>query len=82
VFITSAEWLDVNYGKLVRDMLLDGLGGRALHVLEPELHAFEDAATTAAITCFHVGARPYALRLRRVRTLDELAPLTGGQRWS
>jgi hypothetical protein len=79
VFITSAEWLDVNYGRLVRDMLLDGLGGQALHVLEPELHAFEDAATTAAIACFRVGTQPEGLRLRRVRTLDALAPLTGGQ---
>ena len=25
-FITSAEWMDVNYGSLVRELLLDGLG--------------------------------------------------------
>ena len=79
VFITAAEWLDVNYGSLVREMLLDGLGGRALHVLEPDLHVFEDAATTAAITCFEVGAQPSSLRLRRVRRIEDLNPLTGGQ---
>src|SRR5262249_20594797 len=26
-FITSAEWLDVNYGSALRTLLLDGLGG-------------------------------------------------------
>jgi hypothetical protein len=36
VFITAAEWLDVNYGRLVRDLLLDGLGVRSLHVIEPD----------------------------------------------
>ena len=27
-FVTSSEWLDVNYGKVVRRLLLNGLGGR------------------------------------------------------
>ena len=35
-FITSSEWLDVNYGALVRRLLLDELGGQSLHVLAPE----------------------------------------------
>src|SRR5262252_1424979 len=33
-FITAAEWLDVNYGSVVRRMLADGLGGTAVHVIE------------------------------------------------
>lgn len=78
-FITSAEWLDVNYGSLVRELLLDGLGGLAIHVLEPTVTAFEDAATTAAITCFRVGSRPKSIRLRRVKTVEELGKLGGGQ---
>lgn len=78
-FITSAEWLDVNYGSLVRELLLDGLGGLAVHVLEPTVTAFEDAATTAAITCFRVGSRPKSIRLRRVKTVEELGKLDGGQ---
>jgi hypothetical protein len=78
-FITSAEWLDVNYGSLVRELLLDGLGGLAVHVLEPTATAFEDAATTAAITCFRVGSRPRSIRLRRVKTVDQLGKLDGGQ---
>src|SRR6185295_8908193 len=32
-FITAAEWLDVNYGRLVRELLLQKLGGRSLHVI-------------------------------------------------
>jgi adenine-specific DNA-methyltransferase len=78
-FITSAEWLDVNYGSLVRELLLDGLGGLAVHVLEPTVTAFEDAATTAAITCFRVGSRPKSIRLRRVKTVEELGKLDGGR---
>ncbi len=39
-FITSAEWLDVNYGSLVRDLFLKVLGGTAITVLEPTVEAF------------------------------------------
>jgi hypothetical protein len=78
-FITSAEWLDVNYGSLVRELLLDGLGGLAIHVLEPTVRAFEDAATTAAITCFRIGAKPTSVRLRRVKAVEQLGTLTEGQ---
>ncbi|MGH6869269.1 MAG: Eco57I restriction-modification methylase domain-containing protein, partial [Methylocella sp.] len=31
-FITAAEWLDVNYGSVLRAMLADGHGGVALHL--------------------------------------------------
>ncbi len=79
VFITSAEWLDVNYGRVVRQLLLDGLGGIAVHVLEPTVAPFPDAATTGAITCFELGARPSSLRLRRVRRVRDLGTLAGGR---
>jgi len=39
-FITAAEWMDVNYGSVLRHMLADGLGGTALHVTRPEGTAF------------------------------------------
>jgi adenine-specific DNA-methyltransferase len=77
-FITSAEWLDVNYGRLVRQLLLDGLGGTSLHILEPDSTPFADATTTGAITCFHLGTRSPAIRVRRVRTVNELGRLSGG----
>lgn len=77
-FITSAEWLDVNYGRLVRELLLDKLGGRSVHVLEPTARAFSDADTTAAITCFNLGKRPDSMHLRQVKTVSDLGHLKGG----
>lgn len=77
--ITSSEWLDVNYGAFVRNLLLDGLGGRAIHVIAPEARPFEDAQVTGAITCFEVGSKASTLRLRRVRSITDLGRLEGGQ---
>lgn len=81
-FVTSAEWLDVNYGRLVRELLLGGLGGESVHVLEPTIAAFADAATTAAVSCFHLGSTPRSMRLRRVKQVQELDALEGGRRVS
>ena len=78
VFITSAEWLDVNYGATLRQLLADGLGGVALHVLDPAVMPFADAITTGAITCFRVGRRPDALCVRAVESLDLLNGLSSG----
>lgn len=77
-FITSAEWLDINYGATLRHLLADGLGGVALHVLTPAVMPFADATTTGAITCFRVGQRPDALRVRSVESLDRLNGLSSG----
>lgn len=71
-FITAAEWLDVNYGRLVRQMFLGDLGGKSITLVEPTARAFPDAATTAAITCFELGAKPKSVRLRRIETLADL----------
>jgi len=78
-FITSAEWLDVNYGSLVRHLLLDDLGGLGVHVLDPDAAPFAGVATTGAITTFRIGSRPESVRLRRVRTVAELGALEGGR---
>ncbi|KVA76469.1 Eco57I restriction-modification methylase domain-containing protein [Burkholderia ubonensis] len=77
-FITSAEWMDVNYGSALRRLLLDELGGVALHVLEPTVEAFPGTATTAAITCFRVGETDDPVRVRDVGTLEQLNGLTNG----
>lgn len=77
-FVTAAEWLDVNYGSVLRSMLADGLGGSSLHVLDPAAMPFEDATTTAAITCFKVGNRPEAMRVRSVSRPEELNDLSAG----
>jgi adenine-specific DNA-methyltransferase len=78
-FITSAEWLDVNYGRLVRQLLLDGLGGQSLHVLEPEAAPFADATTTGAITCFRIGDKPRSIKVRRVAKTGDLGRLDKGR---
>lgn len=78
-FITSAEWLDVNYGRLVRELLLDGLGGQSLHVLEPQAAPFSDAVTTGAITCFHLGDKPESIKVRHVETVSNLGRLSEGR---
>ena len=81
-FITSAEWLDVNYGKLLRGMLTDGLGGESVHVLAPQALAFEDAATTASVTCFQIGSETRSVKMRRVAKACDLADLSKGRRVS
>lgn len=77
-FITSAEWMDVNYGSALRRLLLDELGGIGLHVLEPTVEAFPGTATTAAITCFRVGETSDPVRVRSVGDLANLNGLTKG----
>ncbi len=78
-FITASEWLDTNYGRLVRELLLGPLGGEAVHVIEPTAAPFEDAAVTGAITCFAVGRPRGPLRLRRVADVEALGELDGGR---
>lgn len=77
-FITSAEWMDVNYGSALRKLLINELGGIALNVLEPTVEAFPGTATTAAITCFRVGETAEPVRVRSVDALSGLNGLTKG----
>jgi hypothetical protein len=78
MFITAAEWLDVNYGALVRRLLLDHLGGRRIVLIEPKAMPFPDAATTAVITQFRIEDRPTSVSFHRVENLDALSkPLRG-----
>lgn len=78
-FITSSEWLDVNYGSLIRGLFLDGLGGQSLHVLDPRAVPFEGAMTTAAIACFEVASRAPEIRLQLVSTSAELEHFEDGR---
>lgn len=78
-FITSAEWLDVNYGTLIRQLLLDGLGGQGIHLLDPVVAPFADAATTGVVTTFLIGSRPRSIRFRAVGSAAELGSLDGGK---
>lgn len=78
-FITAAEWLDVNYGSIMRQMLADGLGGSSVHVIDPKAMPFVDAMTTGAITCFQVGQRPADFKMHSVANMTELASLDTGR---
>ncbi len=79
-FITSSEWLDVNYGSALRELLVDRLGGVALHVLDARAKPFEDAATTGAITCFKIGTtQADGLLVRAVPTMNALNGLSKGE---
>ncbi len=79
-FITSAEWLDVNYGALVRALVLGELGGQGITVIEPTAQPFPDAATTAAITTFEVAGKPTSVYFQRVDNLRSLGSLEKGHR--
>jgi hypothetical protein len=76
--VTAAEWLDVNYGSLIRALLLGPLGGESVHLLDPAAAVFPDAAATSAISCFRPGTRPRAIRLRQVPRVTGLGALAGG----
>lgn len=75
VLITAAEWMDVNYGHLVRQLLTGALGVRNIQIVEPEAMPFPGTATTAVITGFEVGARPASVGVRRVSDLADLESL-------
>ncbi|HKY37926.1 MAG TPA: hypothetical protein VJN18_18415 [Polyangiaceae bacterium] len=77
--ITAAEWLDVNYGSLVRKLLLGPLGGRSIHLIEPTALPFADADTTAVITCFEAGALPKSVKMRRVASVSTIGQLETGR---
>jgi hypothetical protein len=75
VFITAAEWLDVNYGRLMRQLLLGILGAKIIQVIEPTAEPFPGTATTGVITGFEVGAKSTSIGIRRVAALNELGHL-------
>ena len=78
-YVTAAEWLDVNYGSSLREMLANGLGGRDLFVVDPELRVFEDAMVTAAITGFAPGSKNPGLRFMPVHNAEQLRTLPQGE---
>ncbi len=78
-FITSAEWLDVNYGRLVRELLANGLHAESITVLNPTARPFPDAAATAAVATFRVGSPAKHVYFGRVDSLAELGALDAGQ---
>ena len=79
-FITSAEWLDVNYGRGVRELMMDGLRAEEIHLLDSSVEAFGAVATTAVIVCARAGGDTEFVRLRSASSLGSLLQLgTGGR---
>jgi hypothetical protein len=78
-FVTSSEWLDVNYGAAIRELLLRRLGLTSLSVIEPTSMPFGSTATTAAITCFRVGNAPKSVTIRKVQHTSDLDDLEKGE---
>lgn len=79
VFVTSSEWLDVNYGQALRQLLAGQLGGESVHVVDPAALPFDDAMTTAAITCFRPCTASTGIRFHQVRTSGDLGDLRKGK---
>lgn len=77
-FLTAAEWLDVNYGQSLRDLLTNGLGGRAVFVVSPEVPVFGDAMVTACITCFAPGSEDTEIEFKNIASASGLLELSGG----
>jgi len=77
-FVTSAEWLDTGYGAVVRSLLLDGLGGMALDLVDPRAVPFTDVMTTALITSFEAGGHPSQMAVRLVASPEDLGHLGAG----
>lgn len=77
-FITAAEWLDVNYGQSMRDMMTNGLGGRAVFVVSPEVSVFGDAMVSACITCFEPGSEDADIEFKAIDRVEQLLDLGGG----
>lgn len=78
-FITAGEWLDVNYGSLVRELFLGPLGGERIIIVDPTAAPFPDATTTAAITCFEIGSHRKSVRVKRLKSHKNIALQTGGR---
>ncbi len=79
-FITSAEWLDVNYGRGIRELVLDGLRAEEIHLLSQSSAAFADAAATAVILCARAGGEGEEIRVRTASSVSGLTQFTSGGR--
>lgn len=71
----------MNYGAAIRRLLLNGLGGRSLHVVDATALPFDETATTttAAVSCFEIGSRPRSLSMRMIGSATSLPPLDAGR---
>lgn len=78
-YITSAEWLDTNYGTGIRELMLSVLGLESFHLFGQESVPFPEAMTTAVVTCFEVGRNAKTVRFRKVSSARKLEGFSGGR---
>lgn len=78
LFVTSAEWMETNYGRSLRHLLAGPLGGTAIHVVDAKSEPFPGVMTTAAITVFRPHISSDTIRFRKVDTSASLHDLTAG----
>lgn len=79
-FITSAEWLDVRYGVVLRALLREQPRLQAISILDPRSSAFSDAMTTASIFCAKQAAENTKISARVVNEVVGFAQLDGDSR--
>lgn len=77
-FITSSEWLDVNYGVSLRRLLLSALTLEEIHVFDPTSLPFANTQVTGVITCFACGDASDRVLMSRVDSSSGLGCLGQG----
>jgi methylase of polypeptide subunit release factors len=80
-FITSAEWLDVAYGRAVRKLLLERTAELDVHLVAPTATTFPDVMTTALFLCFTAGNPERSMGVRYVESAMSLGNLDTVQRY-
>jgi adenine-specific DNA-methyltransferase len=76
-FLINAEWMQANYGLVLRNLLIGQFGLEALHLLDPLATAFPDVMTTAAIIGFRVGSKKRTVEFTRHATPETLGHPNG-----
>jgi adenine-specific DNA-methyltransferase len=72
-FITPSDWLDMNYGRKVKELLLNRAQVEAIVLLDTEHLFFDGALTTAAIT-FLRNEKPSIAETTKILRLDRELP--------
>lgn len=76
-YVTSAEWMDVNYGLALRSLLTNGLGGKEVFWLDPKIQVFEDAFVSAVVTGFTPRVHRKNLTFKSITDVSDLGSLSG-----
>lgn len=55
IYILPAEWMVTGYGSMLRQLLLDRLGLRSVHIADPETEVFPGVLSSAAVVRCEAG---------------------------